>query len=58
MGGDVDDANDLLGELCVEPKLEILTTSASIHSADSIIDELGKHADTTNIIIGIGEPGA
>ena len=57
MGGDADDANDLIRVLCIEPKIEILA-AASISVPDLLLYELGKHADTTNIFIGIGDIGA
>lgn len=56
-GGDATDAGALLGELRVEPQIEILAAASAI-TPNSIFQELSKHADTINISIGIGEPGA
>ena len=56
--GDTNDANTLLKELCIEPEIEILAAPALTHNPDSILRELGKHADTTNIFIGFGNTGA
>ncbi|EGB03465.1 hypothetical protein AURANDRAFT_67991 [Aureococcus anophagefferens] len=55
-GGDATDAGALLGELRVEPQIEILAAASAI-TPNSIFQELSKHADTINISIGIGEPG-